>query len=109
MKILARDKTYVRLAKYLGEINKPITQADLSEELPFFKGPANARQDMLNLASAWGFQNGIVIKTFEVNKIQFIEGNKLQNTDLDHIIFSISNDIAYQYENQDLPWDKLNK
>lgn len=109
LKILARDKTYVRLAKYLGEINKPITQADLSEELPFFKGPANARQDMLNLASAWGFQNGIVIKTFEVNKIQFIEGNKLQNTDLDHIIFSISNDIAYQYENQDLPWDKLNK
>ena len=108
-KILSRDKAYIRLAKYLGNVGKPITQADLAEELPFFKGTAPVRADMINLASAWGYQNGIVIKQFEINKIPFIEGQKLQATDLNHIYFSISNNITYGYQNQDVAWDKVNR
>lgn len=98
-KILKREKPYVKLAKYLGEMNKPMTQADIADELPFFKGGANVRQDMLNLASAWGYNNGIVIKSYVQGKIDFVHGEKLIETDLDKLIISLSNDYAYNYQN----------
>lgn len=108
-KILKREKAYVKLAKYLGEINKPMTHADLSDELPFFKGSASVRQDMINLASAWGYQNGIVIKSFEQGKISFLEGQRLEGTNLNEIIISVSQDKTYNYDNQTIPWSKIDK
>ena len=108
-KILRREKPYVRLARYIGEINKPITHADLSEELPFFKGTAAQRQDLIALASAWGYQNGIVIKSFEQNKIPFLEGQMLEETDMDKIILSISSDITYNYNNLEQSWSKIKR
>ena len=37
-KILSRDKNYVKLAKYIANIGKEVTHADLIEDLPFYKG-----------------------------------------------------------------------
>lgn len=108
-KILKREKPYVKLAKYIGEINKRITQADLANELPYFKGSQSARQDLINLASAWGYQNGIIIKTFIENQIPFIEGQKLEETSLDHLILSVSTDVTYNYNNITQSWDKVKK
>lgn len=110
--ILKREKPYVKLAKYIGEINRPITHADLTEELPFFKGSASARQDLINLASAWGYQNGIIIKSFERNKIPFIEGQMLQDTDLNNLIFSVSVELAYHYnapKPENRTWEKFKR
>lgn len=106
-KILRREKAHVKLAKYIGEIGKPITHADLTDELPFFKGTPTARQDMINLASAWGYNNGIVIKTYTQGKIDFIHGEKLEETDLNKLILSYSSHEAYNYQNVEVPFKKL--
>lgn len=44
-----------------------------------------------------------------VNKIPFLEGQRLEETDLDKIIVSVSNDIAYHYDNQEVPWSKIDR
>lgn len=106
-KILNREKPYAKLAKYVAEIDKPINQADLQDALPFFKGSNSVRQDMLNLASAWGYSNGIVVKTYKQSEIDFVRGERLEKTDLNKLIFSVSTDVAYNYDNLEKPFNKL--
>lgn len=109
MRIMHRDPAYVRLAKYIAANDKPRNWAELSEALPFFKGTAAAKKDMITLATAWAYNNSIVIKSFERNNIEFVQGQKLEETNLDEIILSFSQDIANHYENKIMPFDKLVK
>ena len=109
-KIMYRDPDFVKLAKFVSKAGKPLTYASLAETLPFFKD--KKKQDceyLITLASAWGYDNGIAIKSFEINKIPFLEGQRLEETNLEKCILSISGDITYNYENQYIPWSKINK
>lgn len=109
MKIMHRDPNYVRLAKYVAARDKAHNWADLSEALPFFKGSEAQKRDLINLATAWAYNNSIVIKSFERNNIEFVQGQKLEETNLDEIIFSSSADIADHFVNSIKPFDKLQK
>lgn len=109
MKIMHRDPNYVRLAKYVAARDKAHNWADLSEALPFFKGSEAQKRDLINLATAWAYNNSIVIKSFERNNIEFVQGQKLEETSLDEIIFSSSADIADHFVNSIKPFDKLQK
>ena len=109
LKIMHRDPNYVRLAKYVSATDKPHNWADLSEALPFFKGSEAQKKDLISLATAWAYNNSIVIKSFERNSINFVQGQKLEETNLDEIIFSSSNQIADQFVNFIKPFDKLEK
>jgi len=55
LEILNRDKPYVKLAKYLAQLEGEVTIADIMADLPFFKGADNYRKDMLKTATAWGY------------------------------------------------------
>lgn len=111
--ILNQDKNYVRLAKYIAAVGKECTYADLVEDLPFFSGSKSAKDDMVSLARAWGHRNNVVIKKYLDDGFEILKGERLQETDLNNIIFSASGHAAYNYESsKDLDmflWEDFHK
>ena len=61
-KLLNRDRNYVKLAKFIAQSPNEVTHVDLTEDLPFYKGPAAQKADMLQLAIAYGYKHKIIIK-----------------------------------------------
>ena len=106
-KLLNRDRPYTKLAKYIASVNTELTQVDLQEDLPFYKGAVSVRNDLMQMAIAWGYKNHIVIKKFVNNNIEFITGETLQRTNLDEIIVSYSHSLAKGYKNVLAPFNKL--
>lgn len=88
--ILNREKPYVKLAKYIRDTNCAVTHADLTEALPFYKSSSTLRNELMNLAIGWGYKNNILIKKSFENGIEFFEGESLEETDINNVIFSIS-------------------
>lgn len=108
-KIFSREKNYVKLAKYLAAMDSELTHADLTEALPFYKGSQSNRNEMINLATAWGYRNHIIIKkTFEQG-IEFYRGETLQETSLDKLRISYSDHVAYRYLSEEIKFDNLVK
>ena len=107
--LLTRDRNYVKLAKYIATVKRDITQADLTEDLPFYKGSSGQKQEMLTLATAWGYKNNIIIKKSFADGIEFLRGEALEKTDLDKLIVAYSKDLAQNYVAEYAPWDKLYK
>lgn len=105
--LLTRDRPYVKLAKYLAAIKKEVTQADLVEDLPFYRGPASAKTEMLTLAIAWGYRNNVIIKKSFSDGIEFLRGEALEETNLNEMVVSWSTDIAEGYKPELAPFDKL--
>jgi len=108
-RLLTRDRNYVKLAKYLADVNRKVTQADLVEDLPFYKGGAAQKQEMMQLAIAYGYQNNIIIKKAYEDGIEFLSGESLKPTDLTKMRVSYSNDIAIGYRDEFAPFDQLHK
>ena len=107
--LLTRDRKHVRLAKYLGEMNKLLTQSDLVEDLPYYRGSTNSKAEMMQLAIAYGYQNNILIKKRYEEGIEFIYGETLKKTNLNDITISYSDDIAYNYKNNSVPFDGMHE
>jgi hypothetical protein len=107
--LLSRDKPWVKLAKYIAAVGAEVTHADLAEDLPFYKGGTSAKQEMLNLATAYGYKNNIIIKKSFADGIEFLRGETLKETDLNQMVISWSDDITEGYRNELAPFDKLHK
>jgi hypothetical protein len=107
--ILTRDKPYVKLAKYISNVGREVTFADLVEDLPFFRGTMSVKNEMLSLAQAWGYKNNIVVKKYFSDGIDFYKGESLKETSLDQIIASYSNHEAYNYEPIVVPFNQYHK
>jgi hypothetical protein len=107
--VLSRDRPYVKLAKYIAAIGKDVTQADLVEDLPFYKGSQSQRGEMLTLATAWGYKNNIIIKKAFSDGIEFMRGETLEETNLNELVLSYSNEITENYQSQLAPWDKMHR
>ena len=107
--MLARDKPWVKLAKYIAAVGTEVTHADLAEDLPFYKGGAGARQEMLTLAMAYGYKNNIIIKKSFSDGIEFLRGETLEETDLNKMTLAYGTDIVSDYQNDTAPWEKLHK
>lgn len=107
--ILSRDRSYAKLAKYIADIDRPVTQADLVDDLPFYKGTNVYRQEMLQLATAYGYQNNILIKKAYEDGIEFIRGETLKRTDEDSIIVSYSTDLADNYIPETCKFEDLHR
>lgn len=105
--ILSREKAYVKLAKYISSIGREVTHADMVEDLPFYPKAANHRNDMINLAIAWGYREHISIKKSYIDSIEFFLGERLQETDLNEIVISYGDHWAYNYLNERVPFDQL--
>lgn len=99
-RILNREKPYVKLAKYLAEVGKTnteVTHADLIEALPYYKSGVAARNEIMNLAMAWGYKKHIIIKKTFIDGIEFFKGETLEETNIDEMILSYSDSWAYNY------------
>lgn len=107
--ILTREKTYMKLAKFIASSDAELTHADLNAALPFYKSNATARNELMSLATAWGYKNHIIIKKSFTDGIEFFKGETLQTTDLNKIIISWSTDLAFNYQTEKAPWDQLDK
>jgi hypothetical protein len=107
--LLARDKPWVKLAKYIAEVGNDVTQADLSEDLPFYKGPLGYKQELLTLATAYGYKNNIIIKKSFADGIEFLRGETLKEANHNKIAISYSTDITKDYINDYAPFDKLHQ
>lgn len=106
-RILTREKPYVKLAKFLSETEQEVTHADLLESLPFYKSGIGARNEMMTLATAWGYKNHIVIQKTFLDGIEFFKGKTLEKTNLDEVIVSYSDHYAFDYLNEVVPFDEL--
>jgi len=107
--ILTRDKAYVKLAKYISSVNHEVTHADLTEDLPFYAVADNQRKAMLELAVAWGYKNNVVIKKTYADNIEFLSGDSLEETNMDELFISSSNDIAVGYGEAKIQWPDMVK
>lgn len=105
--ILARDKSHVRLAKYISTAKMELTHADITDDLPFYRGSKSVKEDLMQLAIAWGHKNNIIIKRSFSDGIEFFKGETLQETNLDEIIVSYSNHEAYGYRHQKVPFSGI--
>jgi hypothetical protein len=106
-KLLSREKAYVKLAKYIASHDQELTHADLTEALPYYKTSNSQRNEIMTLATAWGYKNNIMIKKSFVDGIEFFSGEALTETDLSRILFSYSDDYATGYQKEIQPFDEL--
>lgn len=107
--ILNREKAYVKLAKYIADVGTEVTHADLHEALPFYKSGNAARNELMTLATAWGYKKHIIIRKTFVDGIEFFKGETLKETDLNEIIVSYSQHWAYNYLPEKVPFDQLHQ
>lgn len=107
--ILTREKAYVKLAKYIADSGTDVTHADLHEALPFYKSGNAFRNEIMTLATAWGYKNHIIIKKSFIDGIEFFSGESLKETDLNELRISYSDHPAYNYVNDVAPFDELDK
>lgn len=108
-RLFQRERPYMRLGKFLSQCSQEMTHADLMDELPFYKGGVAFRNDMIAMASAWGYRNNIIIRKTIVDGIEFFRGETLRPTDLNRIPISWSTHVAYNYRNEYAPWDQMGK
>lgn len=108
-KMLTRDRNYVKLANYIADVRREITHVDLVEDLPFYKGSQAQKQDMMNLAIAYGYKNNIIIKKHFTDGIEFLYGETIDRTDLNQMIISHGEGISEGYTNEYAPFDKLHQ
>jgi hypothetical protein len=105
---LSREKPYERLAKFIAGSKAELTHADIHEKLTFYpKSGATARNDMMMLATSWGYKNNVIIKKTFVDGIEFFKGETLEKTDLNKLIVSYSNNWAYEYRAEVAPFAEL--
>lgn len=107
--LLTRDSAHVKLAKHIADLGRDVTHADLYDALPFYKSGHGARQEMMTLATAWGYKNNIIVRKTFVDGIEFFSGEALQETDLNKLILSYSDDYAYNYTEDDGRFDDLHQ
>ena len=107
--MMRKQGSYERLASYLADCDHQVTQHELLEELPFYRGSEAQRKDLMTLAMSYGYKNNIIIRKHVVEDIEFFSGETLTETDLNKLTVSISKDIAYQYQADSPPFDKLYK
>lgn len=101
-KLFYREKPYEKLAKYIAESKgTELTQVDLQNELPFYKGSQAVRNEMMINAIAWGYKNNIIIKKSFKDGIEFITGESLEPNDLTKCIVAYSQSWSSDYLNAD--------
>lgn len=106
-KIITRDRNYVKLAKYISSVDRELTHVDLVEDLAFYKGSEAQKREMMTLATAYGYKNNIIIKKHYIDGIEFLKGESLKETTLDHMTLSYSTQLAEGYIPQSAKFSDL--
>lgn len=107
--MLSRARNYEKLANYLADVGREVTHVDLIEDLPFYKGSASQRAELLTLAIAYGYKQQIIIKKTFTDGIEFLKGEVLTKTDIEKITLSYSKELAHNYKPAVVPFSKLHE
>lgn len=107
--ILNREKSHVRLARYIANIGREVTQVDLIEDLPFYNVSESKKRTMISHAIAYGYKNNIIIKKRFENDIEFFSGETIEPIDLNKMIISFSKTVATNYKPKLLDFFQLHK
>lgn len=92
--MMRKQGAYERLAYYLADCEHEVTQHELLEELPFYKGSEAQRKDLMTLAMSFGYKNNIIIRRRVDQDIEFFSGETLQEVDINAISVAVSKDIV---------------
>ena len=109
VQLLTPERPYIKLARYLAQAKTEVTLPDLDEDLPTFRGSKAQKEEMIIMATAWGYKNNIIIKKMFNDGIMFLQGESIQETDLDKIHISYGTHEAYNYRSENVPFHKLGK
>ena len=107
--LLKRERNFVRLAKYIASSPDNLTHADLVEDLPYYPAASGPRREIMDLATAWGIGNHVIIKRNVISGVDFFSGSTLRETDLAKLTFSLSDHFASDYSSTVQPLDNLPK
>lgn len=107
--ILTRDRPHAKLAQYIASHPAELTQADLNEDLPYYKGSKQNLEQMMSLAIAYGYKQGIYITRELIDGIEFFSGKQAQETDLEKVRIAMSQDITQGYITREVPFNKLHR
>lgn len=112
--LLSRERPYVKLARFLGNCRADVTEPDLMQDLPYYKGSQAVRADMVKMAIAWGYKNNIIIKKAFTDGIEFLRGECLQVTDLTKMVIAYTRGApgehpAQGYLNKVVPWTMMER
>lgn len=106
--LMTPERPYVKFAKHLAESSDiEFTLPDLEEDLAYFRGGRNQKDELIAMATAWGYKNAVIISKRFDQGILLIKGETLQKTTLNEMIISYSSDIATGYCSQRITWDNL--
>lgn len=105
--IQTREKSYMKLARYLATVGSEQTHPDLLESLPFYPKSGTPRTELMTLATAWGYKQHIVIKKTFLDGVEFFTGEMLKETDLEAVTLSHSDDWATGYTAEKAPFSQL--
>jgi hypothetical protein len=107
--ILHRERPHAKLAQYIASNPGALTEADLIEDLPYYKGSKQHLQQMMTYAVAHGYREGIYIKEEVIDDIKFYSGEMVPETDTDRILVAYSTDIAQGYDYKRIKFDQIHK
>lgn len=109
LRLSNKEGNHIRLAHYIRDVDYEVTQVDLVENLPFYKGAESHRKDLMNLAMTYGYKNNIIIKRYLQDEIEFYKGESIPETDIKKMTVSYSKDLAENYQGEFIPFDDLNR
>lgn len=109
VQLLTPERPYIKLARYLAQSKTEVTLPDLDEDLPTFRGSKTQKEEMIIMATAWGYKNNIIIKKAFNDGIMFLHGEAIEETNLDKMVVSYGTHEAYNYRSEQVPFDKLGK
>ena len=107
--IARRPVSYMKLIEYMADVERDLTQVELIENLPFYKGSESQKKEMMTLAIAYGYRNKIVVKKTYSDGVEFFRAERLEETTLDDVKISWSTDITEGYVEHSGPWDQLDQ
>lgn len=114
--LMTPQRPYVKLANYLASIKGEVTLADLDEDLPCFRGSKAQKDEMIMMATAWGYKNNVIIKKSYMDSIMFLNADSIEETNTDKIIISYTKasdgdnvGMNSNYLNQQVPFEQLDK
>lgn len=97
--MMNQEPAHAKLARYIAASDKEISVSELHQKLPFFKAASKSdRNEFLTLATSWGYDNHIILKTRWQDKVELHSGEALKEVDLDNLSLSHSHDFAHHYE-----------
>ena len=107
--LMRKQGPYERLANYLADCDNEVTQHELIEELPFYKGSEAQKKELMTLAMSYGYKHNIIIRKEKRDDIDFFTGETLVETDLSKVTAAFSKDIAYDYTIAHPPFNRMHK